>query len=165
MFDVPNSGAMDATACRGGPSTVLAEIVTGSPELITRHSDELRAKAAEFVALLDEFGRASDRLTAVWAGPDSAGTVRKIAESRTAVAELVLGIEAEANRLGAAATLVRDAQAAYRGVVDLVNPAVAALLSNHWTYPAAVALSTSASAALRAFIAETLHTLRGQWHG
>lgn len=165
MFDIPNSGAMDVTAYCGGPSAALAEIVTGSPELITRHAEELRAKAAEFVALLDEFSLASDRLAAVWAGPDSAGTVRRITESRTAVAELVLGIEAEANRFGASAALLRDAQAAYRGVVNAVNPTVVALMSNHWTYPAAVALSTSASTALRGFIAETLHTLRGQWHG
>jgi hypothetical protein len=61
-------------------------------------------------------------------------------------------VQKGAELLGVSGTLIKTAQEAYRAVVSAVNPTVASLMSNWWTYGAAVALSTATSASLRAFI-------------
>lgn len=148
----PNSSAMDATASSGGPITFLPEIVTGSPEQIAQHVAGLLQKAMKFMSLVDEFTRAADQLGKVWSGDASESAQRKITESLKSFQKIIKVIEEGAELLGIAGTLVQTAQTAYRTVVSAVNPTVAALMSNPWTYGAAVALSTVTSASLRGFI-------------
>ncbi|KAA2266471.1 hypothetical protein F0L68_01620 [Solihabitans fulvus] len=151
MSYFPNSGAMDATAA-GGPITFLPQIVTGSPEQIASHVAQLLRKATHFMSLLDEFGKASDQLGKVWSGHASESALKKISDSLQSFEKIIKVLQDGAELLGVAGTLVKTAQEAYRAVVSAVNPTVASLMSNWWTYGAAVALSTATSASLRAFI-------------
>ena len=148
----PNSSAMDATASSGGPITVLPQILTGSPEQIAKHVSELLKKATEFTTLCNDFEKAAQQLEKTWSGAASESALKKIGDSLSSLTKIIGVVEKGAELLGVSGTLVKTAQEAYRGVVSAVNPTVAALMSNPWTYGAAVALSTATSASLRAFI-------------
>ncbi|HVV21586.1 MAG TPA: WXG100 family type VII secretion target, partial [Pseudonocardiaceae bacterium] len=152
MFDFPNSSAMDATASSGGPGTFLFQIVTGQPQQIAQQSTSLLTKATQFMSMLDEFTKAADQLSTVWSGQASQSAVQKITGSLQSFEKIIQVIQNAAKLLGVSGTLVQTAQTAYRSVVGSVNPTVASLMSNPWTYSAAVALSTATSASLRAFI-------------
>jgi hypothetical protein len=152
MFDFPNSSAMDATASSGGPSTFLFQIVTGQPAQIAQHSTGLLAKATQFISMLDEFTKAAEQLRTVWSGQASESAVQKITGSLQSFEKIIQAVQNGAKLLGVSGTLVQSAQTAYKTVVASVNPTVASLMSNPWTYGAAVALSTATSASLRAFI-------------
>ncbi|WP_037367117.1 WXG100 family type VII secretion target [Amycolatopsis orientalis] len=148
----PNSSAMDATASGGGPITVLPQIVTGQPEQIAKHVLDLLHKAAELTSLYTELSKAADQLGKVWSGEASESALQKISHSLEQLTKIITVIEKGAELLGVSGTLVKAAQEAYRSVVAAVNPTVASLMSNWWTYGAAVALSTATSATLRGFI-------------
>lgn len=152
MFDFPNSSAMDATASSGGPGTFLFQIVTGQPTQIAQHSTGLLAKATQFISMLDEFTKAAEQLKTVWSGQASQSAVQQITGSLQAFEKIIQVVQNGAKLLGVSGTLVQSAQTAYKTVVGSVNPTVASLMSNPWTYSAAVALSTATSASLRAFI-------------
>jgi uncharacterized protein YukE len=143
---------MDATASSGGPITVLPQIFTGSPEQIAKHVAELVKKAAECQSLYTEFVKAAEQLEKLWSGAASETALKKISDSLTSLTKIITVVEKGAELLGVSGTLVKAAQEAYRAIVSAVNPTVAALMSNWWTYGAAVALSTATSASLRAFI-------------
>ncbi|WP_158888449.1 WXG100 family type VII secretion target [Amycolatopsis anabasis] len=143
---------MDATASSGGPITILPQIVTGSPEQIFKHVTELLKKATEFTNLMTEFVKAAEQLEKVWSGEASESALKKIADSIASLNKIIEVVRKGAELLGISGTLVKAAQEAYRAVVSAVNPTVASLMSNPWTYGAAVALSTATSASLRAFI-------------
>ncbi|MFF0148134.1 hypothetical protein ATK36_1497 [Amycolatopsis sulphurea] len=152
MPTFPNSSAMDATASSGGPITVLPQILTGQPDQIAQHVLDLLHKATELVSLHHELTKAADQLGKVWSGAASASALKKISDSLDQLAKIISVLEKGAELLGVSGTLVKTAQEAYRAVVSAVNPTVASLMSNWWTYGAAVALSSSTSASLRAFI-------------
>jgi uncharacterized protein YukE len=152
MFEFPNSSAMDATASSGGPGTFLTQIATGQPQQIAQHSTSMLAKATQFMSLLDEFTRAGEQLKQGWTGQAAESALQKITSSLQSFEKVIQVIQNGARLLGVSGTLVQSAQTAYTSVVGAVNPTVAGLMSNPWTYSAAVALSTSTSAALRAFI-------------
>ncbi|MFI5609765.1 hypothetical protein [Amycolatopsis sp. NPDC051903] len=152
MLTFPNSSAMDATASSGGPITVLPQIVTGQPEQIAKHVLDLLHKATEFASLYQELSKAADQLGKVWSGAASESALKKISDSLDQLTKIIGVIEKGAQLLGVSGTLVKTAQEAYRSVVAAVNPTVASLMSNWWTYGAAVALSTATSASLKAFI-------------
>jgi uncharacterized protein YukE len=152
MFDFPNSSAMDATASSGGPITFLPQILTGQPAQIAEHSAGLLTKATQFISMLDQFTRAAQQLQTVWSGQASQSAVQQITGSLQAFEKIIQVVQNAARLLGVSGTLVQSAQTAYKSVVGSVNPTVASLMSNPWTYSAAVALSTSTSATLRAFI-------------
>jgi uncharacterized protein YukE len=152
MFAFPNSSAMDVAAAGGGPITILPQIITGQPEQIAQHTTGLLAKAAQFASLLQEFSKAGQSLSQVWSGAAAETAVKKITDSLSALQNIIKAVEGGAALLGISGTLVKSAQTAYTSVVSSVNPTVAGLISNPWTYSAGVALATSTSAALRAFI-------------
>lgn len=152
MLVIPNSSAMDIAAAGGGPITILPQIVTGQPEQIAQHTTGLLAKAAQFAQLMEEFTKAGESLSKVWSGAASETAVKKITDSLSALQNIIKAVEGGAALLGISGTLVKAAQTAYTSVVSSVNPTVAGLISNWWTYGAGVALATSTSAALRAFI-------------
>ncbi|MEV6900188.1 hypothetical protein [Amycolatopsis sp. NPDC051372] len=152
MLTFPNSSAMDATASSGGPITTLPQIVTGQPEQIAKHVLDLLHKASEFASLYTELSKAADQLGKVWSGAASESALQKITDSLDQLTKIIGVIEKGAQLLGVSGTLVKTAQEAYRSVVSAVNPTVASLMSNWWTYGAAVALSTATSASLKAFI-------------
>ncbi|HEY4453541.1 MAG TPA: hypothetical protein VGN81_04440 [Pseudonocardiaceae bacterium] len=152
MFAFPNSSAMDIAAAGGGPITILPQIITGQPEQIAQHTTGLLAKAAQFASLMQEFTKAGQSLSQVWSGAASETAVKKITDSLSALQNIIKAVEGGAALLGISGTLVKSAQTAYTSVVSSVNPTVAGLISNPWTYSAGVALATSTSAALRAFI-------------
>lgn len=152
MPTFPNSSAMDATASSGGPITVLPQILTGQPEQIAKHVLDLLHKATELVSLHHELTKAADQLGKVWSGAASESALKKISDSLDQLTKIISVLEKGAELLGISGTLVKTAQEAYRAVVSAVNPTVASLMSNWWTYGAAVALSSSTSASLRAFI-------------
>ncbi|MFD8500113.1 WXG100 family type VII secretion target [Amycolatopsis sp. NPDC059657] len=143
---------MDATAASGGPITVLPQIYTGSPEQIAKHVAELLKKASDFVGLYTDFKKAADQLSKTWSGAASQSALKKIHDSLESLTKIIGVVQKGAELLGVSGTLIKTAQAAYKAVVGAVNPIVAGLMSNPWTYGAAVALSTATSATLRAFI-------------
>jgi hypothetical protein len=148
----PNSSAMDATASVGGPITVLPQILTGSPDQIAKHVTELLKKATEFTTLFADFEKAAQQLEQTWSGAASESALKKIGDSLSSLTKIIGVVQQGAELLGVSGTLVKTAQEAYRTVVSAVNPTVAGLMSNPWTYGAAVALSTATSASLKAFI-------------
>ena len=152
MLTFPNSSAMDATASSGGPITILPQIVTGQPEQIAKHVVDLVRKAEQFLSMYNELTKAADQLGKIWSGAASESALKKISESLDQLTKIIDVVQKGAELLGVSGTLIKTAQEAYRAVVSAVNPTVAALMSNWWTYGAAVALSTATSASLRAFI-------------
>ncbi|HEX4705993.1 MAG TPA: WXG100 family type VII secretion target [Pseudonocardiaceae bacterium] len=148
----PPSAAMDATASSGGPGTFLFQIVTGQPQQIAQHSTDLLSKATQFISMATQLEKASQQLSSLWSGQASHSAVQKITGSIQSFQKIIQVIQNGAKLLGVSATLVTAAQTAYKGVVGAVNPTVAGLMSNPWTYGAAVSLSTATSASLRAFI-------------
>ncbi|WP_410660710.1 WXG100 family type VII secretion target [Amycolatopsis sp. lyj-112] len=152
MLTYPNSSAMDATASSGGPITVLPQIVTGQPEQIAKHVLEVLKKANEFLTMYNEVTKAAEQLGKIWSGAASDSAMKKITDSLNSLTKIIQVVQKGAELLGIAGTLVKTAQTAYKAVVSAVNPTVAGLMSNPWTYGAAVALSTATSASLRAFI-------------
>ncbi|MEV5713211.1 hypothetical protein AB0L41_04910 [Amycolatopsis mediterranei] len=152
MLTFPNSSAMDATASSGGPITILPQIVTGQPEQIAKHVADLVRKAEQFLGMYNELTKAADQLGKIWSGAASESALKKISDSLDQLTKIINVVQKGAELLGVSGTLIKTAQEAYRAVVAAVNPTVAALMSNWWTYGAAVALSTATSASLRAFI-------------
>ena len=152
MLTFPNSSAMDATASSGGPITILPQIVTGQPEQIAKHVADLVRKAEQFISMYNELTKAADQLGKIWSGAASESALKKISDSLDQLTKIINVVQKGAELLGVSGTLIKTAQEAYRAVVSAVNPTVAALMSNWWTYGAAVALSTATSASLRAFI-------------
>jgi len=152
MLTFPNSSAMDATASSGGPITILPQIVTGQPEQIAKHVVDLVRKAEQFLSMYNELTKAADQLGKIWSGAASESALKKINDSLDQLTKIINVVQKGAELLGVSGTLIKTAQEAYRAVVAAVNPTVAALMSNWWTYGAAVALSTATSASLRAFI-------------
>lgn len=152
MLTFPNSSAMDATASSGGPITILPQIVTGQPEQIAQHVVDLVKKAEQFLSMYTELTKAADQLGKIWSGAASESALKKITDSLDQLTKIINVVQKGAELLGVSGTLIKTAQEAYRAVVSAVNPTVAALMSNWWTYGAAVALSTATSASLRAFI-------------
>ncbi|KDN20902.1 WXG100 family type VII secretion target [Amycolatopsis rifamycinica] len=152
MLTFPNSSAMDATASSGGPITILPQIVTGRPEQIAKHVTDLVRKAEQFLSMYNELTKAADQLGRIWSGAASESALKKISDSLNQLTKIIDVVQKGAELLGVSGTLIKTAQEAYRAVVSAVNPTVAALMSNWWTYGAAVALSTATSASLRAFI-------------
>ncbi|WP_439378097.1 WXG100 family type VII secretion target [Amycolatopsis lexingtonensis] len=152
MLTFPNSSAMDATASSGGPITILPQIVTGQPEQIAKHVLDLVKKAEQFLSMYTELTKAADQLGKIWSGAASESALKKISDSLDQLTKIIDVVQKGAELLGVSGTLVKTAQEAYRAVVSAVNPTVASLMSNWWTYGAAVALSTATSASLRAFI-------------
>ncbi|NUR59184.1 MAG: hypothetical protein HOV87_11005 [Catenulispora sp.] len=152
MFVIPNSSAMDATAYGGGPSTFVSQIATGSPERIAQLVEQRLKQAEQFLKLIEQGRSAVQTLEKAWSGQAGETAVKKFTDTLESFEKIVKVIEASSELLGVSGTLVKAAQTAYTSVVSAVNPVVASLASNWWTYWAAVSLSTSASAALRAFI-------------
>ena len=152
MLTFPNSSAMDATASSGGPITILPQIVTGQPEQIAKHVLDLVKKAEQFLSVYTELTKAADQLGKIWSGAASESALKKITDSLDQLTKIIGVVQKGAELLGISGTLIKTAQEAYRAVVAAVNPTVAALMSNWWTYGAAVALSTATSASLRAFV-------------
>lgn len=152
-MQIPNSGAMDATATCGGPITFLPQIVTGDPGEILMHVGNLVRKAAAFAQIVLQLEQARGQLDRAWTGAAADSALTKITDAVSAFNQIIEVIEEGAALLGVSAGLVQAAQTAYETVVNIVNPVVQGLMSNPWTYAAAVALSTAASALLRGFIA------------
>ncbi|MEV7551285.1 hypothetical protein AB0N89_16815 [Amycolatopsis sp. NPDC089917] len=152
MLTYPNSSAMDATASSGGPITILPQILTGQPEQIAKHVLEVLKKANEFLTMYNEVTKAAEQLKKIWSGGASDSAMKKITDSLNSLTKIIQVVQKGAELLGMAGTLIKTAQTAYKAVVSAVNPTVAGLMSNPWTYGAAVALSTATSASLRAFI-------------
>ncbi|MFD5092894.1 hypothetical protein ACFWMR_19990 [Amycolatopsis thailandensis] len=152
MLTYPNSSAMDATAGSGGPITILPQILTGQPEQIAKHVLEVLKKANEFLTMYNEVTKAAEQLKKIWSGGASDSAMKKITDSLNSLTKIIQVVQKGAELLGMAGTLIKTAQTAYKAVVSAVNPTVAGLMSNPWTYGAAVALSTATSASLRAFI-------------
>ncbi|WP_037309499.1 hypothetical protein [Amycolatopsis orientalis] len=152
MLTYPNSSAMDATASSGGPITILPQILTGQPEQIAKHVLEVLKKANEFLTMYNEVTKAAEQLGKIWSGAASDSALKKITDSLNSLTKIIQVVQRGAELLGIAGTLIKTAQTAYKAVVSAVNPTVAGLMSNPWTYGAAVALSTATSASLRAFI-------------
>jgi len=148
----PSSGAMDAMAGGGGPSTILPQIVTGQPSQILSHVEQVLTKATQFVGILEDLDRARTQLGQIWSGQAADSALKKIADSLQQFQNIIKSIQSGAELLQEAAKLVDTAQNAYRSIVGAVNPTVAALASNPWTRGAAHALATSASGMLRTFI-------------
>jgi hypothetical protein len=158
----PNSGAMDASASCGGPGGMLPAIAGGSPDDIATYAGEMLRKATELTTLTAEFDKAATQLERVWPGENAEPALKTLGDSLAALTEIVDVLHRGAELLERSSDLVETAQVAYRTVVAMVNPAVAALLAGPWTHGAATALSTATTASLRTFIsaiAELLESL------
>ena len=152
MFVIPNSSAMDATAYGGGPGTFVAQIATGSPESIEKLVAQRLKQAEQFLALINQARNAVQTLEKAWGGHASETAVKKFTDTLNSFEQIVKVIQVSSELLTTSSALIKAAQTAYTTVVNAVNPVVQALASNYWTYWAAVSLSTTVSATLRAFI-------------
>ncbi|MEU9506051.1 hypothetical protein AB0D32_07190 [Micromonospora sp. NPDC048170] len=154
MFDIPNSGAMDAAAGGRGPGTVaLPSIVGGDPSAIVAHAAALTTRVARLVTLLADLERAREQLREVWsAGSASESVVQKLNSSFASFQKIIETVYAGIRELEGAAAQLTTAQAAYRAVVGAVNPTVAALMSNPYTRAAGRALAVSTTGILKAFL-------------
>ncbi|GAB2952900.1 hypothetical protein GCM10027280_46600 [Micromonospora polyrhachis] len=154
MFNIPNSGAMDAAASGRGPSTVaLPSIVGGDPAAILAHAAALTARAARLVSLLADLERAREQLREVWsAGAASDSVVQKLTKSFASFQKIIETVYAGIRELEGSAAQITTAQAAYRAVVSAINPTVAALMSNPYTRAAGRALAVSTTGILKAFL-------------
>jgi hypothetical protein len=152
---------MDATAAGGGPSTILPTIVTGSPQQIAAMVMQRMRQAQQFLQIIQQLQGSAQQLSQVWTGSASQAATQKIMSTVAAFQKIVSVIQAGSKMLGTAGTLVGSAQAGYTGVVSAVNPTVAGLMSNPFTYNAAVALSTSTSSTLKAFTTGIQGALQG----
>ncbi|MCX4471720.1 WXG100 family type VII secretion target [Micromonospora sp. NBC_01655] len=154
MFDIPNSGAMDAAASGRGPGTVaLPTIVGGNPQAILAHAAALTARVARLVTLLADLERAREQLREVWsAGSASDSVVQKLTKSFASFQQIIETVFAGVRELEGAAAQLTTAQTAYRAVVGAVNPTVAALMSNPYTQAAGRALAVSTTGILKAFL-------------
>ncbi|WP_194916418.1 hypothetical protein [Catenulispora rubra] len=152
MFVIPNSSAMDATAMGGGPGTFVAQIATGSPESIEKLVAQRLKQAEQFLSLINQARTATQTLEKAWGGHASETAAKKFTDTLNSFEQIVKVIQVSSDLLTTSSTLIKAAQTGYTTVVNAVNPTVQALASNWWTYWAAVSLSTSVSAALRAFI-------------
>jgi hypothetical protein len=143
---------MDATAYGGGPGTFVAQIATGSPESIEALVAQRLKQAEQFLALINQARSATQTLSKAWGGNASETAVKKFTDTLNSFEQIVKVIQASSQLLTTSSTLIKAAQTGYTTVVNAVNPTVQALASNWYTYWAAVSLSTSVSATLRAFI-------------
>jgi hypothetical protein len=143
---------MDATAYGGGPGTFVAQIATGSPESIEALVAQRLKQAEQFLALINQARTATQTLSKAWSGQASETAVKKFTDTLESFEKIVKVIQVSSDLLTTSSTLIKAAQTGYTTVVNAVNPTVASLASNWWTYWAAVSLSTSVSATLRAFI-------------
>jgi hypothetical protein len=143
---------MDATAMGGGPGTFVAQIATGSPESIDRLVAQRLKQAEQFLALINQARTATQTLEKAWGGKASETAVKKFTDTLNSFEQIVKVIQVSSDLLTTSSALIKAAQTGYTAVVNAVNPTVQALASNWWTYWAAVSLSTSVSATLRAFI-------------
>jgi hypothetical protein len=143
---------MDATAYGGGPGTFVAQIATGSPESIEALVAQRLKQAEQFLALINPARTATQTLSKAWSGQASETAVKKFTDTLESFEKIVKVIQVSSDLLTTSSTLIKAAQTGYTTVVNAVNPTVASLASNWWTYWAAVSLSTSVSATLRAFI-------------
>jgi uncharacterized protein YukE len=151
-FPIPPSFAMDATAAGGGPSTMLPSIATGSPAQISSHVAQRLRQAEQFIQIIESLTSTTQQLSSAWSGSASEAAVQKITTTVSAFMRIVKVIQSGSALLGVSGATVQSAQTAYTGVVSSVNPTVASLMSNPWTYSAATALSTAASGSLRSYI-------------
>lgn len=162
---IPNSSAMDATASSGGPGTFVMTIATGSPEQIASLVTQRLRQAEQYLQLIEQLSSATQQLQKAWTGGASEAAVKKITDTVSAFQKIVKVIQTGSKLLGVSGTLVKSAQTAYTGVVSSVNPTVAGLMSNPWTYSSAVALSTATSSSLRAYITGVQGVLQGLGSG
>jgi uncharacterized protein YukE len=151
-FVIPPSAAMDVTAAGGGPVTMLPSIATGSPEQISSHIAQRLRQAEQFIQIIESLTSTTQQLSSAWSGSASEAAVQKITTTVSAFMRIVKVIQTGSALLGISGATVQSAQTAYTGVVSSVNPTVASLMSNPWTYSAATALSTAASGSLRSYI-------------
>ncbi|MGO1052374.1 WXG100 family type VII secretion target [Crossiella sp. CA198] len=149
----PVSAAMDATATGGGPGTFLNWIINGNPSQILKQVTDLLAKANEFAQLYDQLKQAGEQLRKVWRGPASGAASKKITTLLDSFTKIISVVKEVAQKLGLAASIIQKAQLAFKSIVAAINPTVSGLMSNPWTYAAAVALSTATSGALKGFLA------------
>ncbi|GAA2829879.1 hypothetical protein GCM10010452_67760 [Crossiella cryophila] len=149
----PVSAAMDATATGGGPGTFLNWIINGNPGQILKQVTDLVAKANEFKQLYDQLKQAGEQLRKVWRGPASGAATKKITTLLESFTKIISVVKEVAQKLGLAASIIQKAQTAFKAIVSAINPTVSGLMSNPWTYAAAVALSTATSGALKGFLA------------
>ncbi|WHT15875.1 hypothetical protein N8J89_22360 [Crossiella sp. CA-258035] len=149
----PVSAAMDVTAKGGGPGTFLNWIINGNPGQILKHVTDLLAKANEFAQLYRQLKQAGEQLRKVWRGPASGAASKKITNLLDSFTKIISVVKEVAQKLGLAASIIQKAQLAFKTIVAAINPTVAGLMSNPWTYAAAVALSTATSGALKGFLA------------
>lgn len=149
----PVSAAMDVTAKGGGPGTFLHWIINGNPGQILKQVTELLQKASEFAQLYEQLKQAGEQLRKVWRGPASGAASKKITTLLESFTKIISVVREVARKLGLAASIIQKAQVAFKTIVAAINPTVAGLMSNPWTYAAAVALSTATSGALKGFLA------------
>lgn len=152
MFAIPNSSAMDATAMGGGPGTFVAQIATGNPESIEQLVAQRLKQAEQFLSLINQARSAVQTLEKAWGGQASETAVKKFTDTLSSFEQIIKVIQTSSQLLTTSSTLIKTAQTGFTSVVNAVNPTVQALASNWYTYGAAVSLSTSVSATLRAFI-------------
>jgi len=149
-----NSSNIDAAAMGAGPGTLCyPQIATGSPEQIVAYAAQLIMRVRRLEALLEDLERARDQLRQAWPkGPASDNALRKLNNSFQSFQRIIQCVMSAIRELEAAAVQLGIAQRGYCAVVNAVNPTVGALMSNPYTYSAAVALAHGTTASLKGFL-------------
>jgi len=149
-----NSSNIDAAAMGAGPGTLCyPQIATGSPEQIVAYAAQLIARVRRLESLLEDLERARDQLRQAWPkGPASDNALTKLNNSFQSFQRIIQCVLSAIRELEAAAVQLGIAQKGYMAVVNAVNPTVGALMSNPYTYSAAVALAHGTTASLKGFL-------------
>jgi uncharacterized protein YukE len=135
----------------GGASATLARS-QGSPEHISAAAAHRLRQAEQFIRIIEQLSSATQSLEQAWSGQASEAAVQKITSTIGSFMKIVQAIEEGAALLGVTGGLIASAQTGYCSVMSSVNPTVASLMSNPWTYSAAQALATGSLASVNTWI-------------
>jgi len=140
-------------ACTGGGAAALAaQTFPASPSLISATAAQRLHQAEQYLRIIEQLNSASQSLEKAWSGAASESAVQKITSSIGSFIRIVEAIQAGAALLHISSGLISSAQHGYNAVMHSVNPTVASLMSNPWTYGAAEALATGSVASLSTWI-------------
>jgi uncharacterized protein YukE len=139
-------------ACTGGGASACLAKIQGSPPAIAGTAAQRLHQAAQFVRIIEDLSTATQSLQQAWSGEASEAAVQKIMSTIGSFIRIVDAIQQGAALLNITGGLIASAQTGYCGVMSSVNPTVASMMSNPWTYSAAQALASGSLASVNTWI-------------
>lgn len=136
----------------GGASACLARI-QGSPPTLAGQAMHQLQQAEQFLRIIEGLNSATQSLEQAWSGQASEAAVQKIMSTISSFIRIVDAIQQGAALLKITGGLIASAQTGYCSVMQSVNPTVASLMSNPWTWTAAQALASGSLGSVNTYVA------------